>query len=170
MAVHSREEDGRLSLFMAGASRFTSPDLAVTLSRSLIEGKIIAFDASGFEADVRLPDAAALAGGFVEVADPQQKCWTAYEIRAVRGRRAELDLFPFNGGTDFRIPSVFHLDQEGEDAFRVRSTASAEVRLRAGRFTRAVFGPKARPVDARVADGWLTVQVEATKDGVLRLL
>ena len=175
-AVHSREQDGRLSLFLAESSRFTALNLSVTLQRPVIEGTITAFDGSGFETDARIPDVAALIGSFVEVEDPEQGCWTAYAIQSVRGRRVEVDLFPFNAGTRFRIPSVFSLEQESGDALRVRTTAPAEVTLRTDRFSQAVYerdGKETRAAQTRVDNGNLIIQVDPrilkSNDLLLRL-
>ncbi|MSS71391.1 MAG: hypothetical protein EXS64_07865 [Candidatus Latescibacteria bacterium] len=175
-AVYSREQDSRLSLFLAEASRFVSPDLSVTLARALIEGTIVSSDASGFVSGAKVPDGAGLSGSFVEVEDAEQGCWTAYTIKAVRGKRVEVDLFPFHGGTRFRIPSVFVLEQEGEDAFRIRTTTAAEVKLRTDRFSKAGYerGEKeGGEVEARVENGCLILRIDPTvlkgKEGRLRL-
>lgn len=175
-AVHSREQDGRLSLFLTEATRFTALNLSVTLRRPAIEGTVTTSDRSGFETDARIPDAAALAGSFVEVEDPDQKCWTAYAIKSIRGRRVEVDHFPFNAGTRFRIPSVFSLEQEAGDAFRLRATTAAEIRLRTDRFSKAVYERDEKETcaaEARVEDGCLTIQIDpkALKagEGLIRL-
>jgi hypothetical protein len=175
-AVHSREQDGRLSLFLAEATRFTALNLSVTLQRPVIEGTLTSSDGSGFETDARIPDAAALTGSFVEVEDPEQKCWTAYAIKSIRGRRVEVDHFPFNAGTRFRIPSVFSLEQESEDALHVRTNTPAEVALRTDRFSQAVYeqdGKETCAARTRVEEGCLTIQIDpkALKagEGLIRL-
>ncbi len=174
-AVFSQEKDGPLSLFLAGAARFTSPHLSVVLQHPLLEGAIASSDGSGFEADRKIPDGTALTGSFVEVEDPKQKCWTAYAIKAVRGRRVEIDLFPFNAGTRFRIPSVFSLEQASVDTLRVRATTAAEVRFRTDRFSQAVYlrDGKEIPAGTRVEDGHLVIQIDPGvfkgNEGALRL-
>jgi hypothetical protein len=136
---------------------------------------ITASDGSGFETDVKIPDTSALTGSFVEVEDPEQGCWTAYAIKSVRGRRVEVDLFPFNAGTRLRIPSVFSLEQESGDALRVRTTTPAEITLRTDRFSQAVYerGGKEIPVETRTENGYLIFQVDPRalkgSEGVLHL-
>ncbi len=163
VAVHSLEQDGRVSLFLAGASRFAAPRLAVDLRRSFIEGAILSPDPSGFVSDVPFPDGGSLGGAFVEVEDPVQGCWTAYAIRSVRGRRVAVDLFDFHGGRRFRIASVFCLDQETEDRYRLRTTTSGEVRLCTDRVSCAVLDRDGveRPLESSVENGFLSIRIEA---------
>jgi hypothetical protein len=173
-AVYSCEQDGRLSLFLAGAVRFTALNLSVTLQGSALEGAITASDGSGFETDRKLP-AHGLAGSFVEVEDPKQGCWTAYAIRSIKGRRVEIDHFPFHAGTRFRIPSVFSLEQPSGDTLRVRATTPAEVRLCTDRFSQAIYerDGKETPAGTRVEEGRLIIQIDPGilkgTEGTLRL-
>ncbi len=129
-AVYSRENDSRQSLFLADGAQFSSPDLSVNLSHSSIAGTIAKSDRDGFVSDVKIADGVALAGCFVEVDDPDQKCRTAYAIRSAKGKKVLVDEFPFNTGTAFCIPSVFWMEERVKDTYTVRSTVHAEVRIK----------------------------------------
>ncbi len=174
-AVYTRERGGRSSLFLAEAARFTSPDLSITLKRPVIEGEIASYDSTGFQATVPIPDSAALAGSFVEVEDPDQGCWTAYAIQSVRGRRIVVDHFPFNSGARFRIPSVFWMEEDTKNSFRIRTTTSAEIKIRTS-LKKAVLerdGEQVGVVETETGDGWLSFRIGArvlrSEEAILKL-
>ena len=161
-AVHTCEADGRQSLFMVEADRFSSPDLGVTLARAGIEGDIVSCDGKGFRSSISLPDIAGLSGTFVQVEDPDQGCWTAYAIKSVRGRNIAVDEFSFNTGIRFRIPSVCWVEQETAHTYRVRSTTVGELRIRIS-CKQAVWERDGKCIGAaetRDEDGWLIVRLE----------
>jgi hypothetical protein len=161
VAVYTREEGGCSSLFLAEASAFASPDLTVSLERSAIEGEITSSGSDGFRSAVPIPDGAALPGAFVEVEDPAQGCWTAYTIKSVRGRRITVDHFPFNGGSRFRIPSVLWMDEVCPDAYRIRSTTEAELRILTFRRRAALErnGERVGEVEFEHDGRWLSVRI-----------
>ena len=161
-AVHTCEADGRQSLFMVEADRFSSPDLGVTLARTGIGGDIVSCDGKGFRSSISLPDIAGLSGTFVQVEDPDQGCWTAYAIKSVRGRNIAVDEFSFNTGIRFRIPSVCWVEQETAHTYRVRSTTVGELRIRIS-CKQAVWERDGKCIGAaetRDEDGWLIVRLE----------
>ena len=166
-AVYRREEGGRSSLFLTEARAFASPDLTVELARPVIEGRIASSDRDGFRSSVPIPEGAALAGAFVQVEDPDRGCWTAYAIKSVRGRHIAVDHFPFNGGTRFRIPSVFWMEAARRDAYRVRSTTAAELRILTTRESAALEreGKKTADLDSKRDGRWLTVGIDPRKVG-----
>lgn len=157
-AVYSREGDGRQALFLASGAQFSSPGLAVSLTRSEQEGRIVEGHRDGFTAGGSIADGPAQAGCFVEVEDPDQGCRTAYAIQSVKGRKVRVDEFPFNAGVSFRIPSVFWMEERERDTFVVRTNVSAQVRIRTAKETIIWMGRGAAPV-SRDGD-WLVVEID----------
>lgn len=174
-AVYTREKGGRSALFLAEAARFASPDVSVVLKRPVIEGEIASYDTTGFQAAVAIPDSAALGGSFVEVEDPDQGCWTAYAVKSVRGRCIGVDHFPFNSGVRFRIPSVFWMEEDTKHCFRIRTTTSAEIKIRTS-LKKAVLereGKQMGILEAESEDGWLRFRINPrvlrSKETILKL-
>ncbi len=174
-AVYTQERGGRSALFLAEAARFASPDFSVVLKRPVIEGEIASYDSTGFQAAVAIPDGAALGSSFVEVEDPDQGCWTAYAVKSVRGRCIAVNYFPFNGGSRFRIPSVFWMEEDTKHCFRIRTTTSAEIKIRTS-LKKAVLEREGKQVgilEVESEDGWLRFRINPrvlrSKEAILKL-
>ena len=162
-AVVSRESDGRLAVFMAGATRLKSEEVSVDLSYGLHGGEIASCDGSGFVARQPIADRWGLDGSFVEVEDPEQGCWTAYAIASVKGQTVCVDEFPFNKGTAFRIASVFSMEEQNPGHFAVQSNACAEIRLKT-RKTRAQWlsrGRTGHEAKTQREGEWLIISLDA---------
>ena len=162
VAVYTRCEDGRQSLFLTEASRFVSPDLAVALEAASIGGKIVDFDKGGFSVDDTLQYPNALADHFVRVRDLEQDCWTAYRIGSASANRIDVDEFPFNSGVTWQIPSLFSIEQASENTFQVRATTPVRLSIRTPHrraFIEHEDGLRTE-LESRVAAGMLTLTID----------
>ena len=173
VAVFTRERK-RVSLFMTEGSRFESAELTIEMDNKKQEGEVVSHEGSTFQCGSTVRNGPALVDQFVQVEDPDQGCWTAYRIKAVQGKQISVKDFLFNGGTRYTIPSVFSLDQESDNTFRVSNTGKAAVQIKC-RFKRAVLernGKRTASLKCSVKQGVLSFTLDANRpdDVVLRLL